>query len=820
MKKPSGTKAEPIAETADLKRRIKKLERSEAKRQQAESQREAALQDLRKSEEKYKGLTENINLGIYRNTVGHEGRFIEANPAIVVMFGYNSKREFLTINVSDLYQDPGDRRKFNDKLLKEGVVKGEELRLKRKDGSFFIGSVSAVAVKDERGRVQYFDGIIDNIDQRKQGESRIHAALTALSESEERFRTLYENSTLGIYRTTPQGRVLLANPALVRMLGYSSFADLATRDLEKDGFEPSYPRTRFIEMIEKDGTIRGLESVWARKDGTIIFVRENASVFRDAQGKILYYDGTVEDISERRQAEAQKESALAALRESEERQQLILATLPIAIFTSPLDPEVDASWISGDVEKVTGYTVEQYMAEKDFWRNRLHADDRERVLAAYRDPAAGDEIVLEYRWLCRDGNYKWFYDRTIKKHTLQGIQYVGIILDISERKQAEEEKQILQARLQWAEKMEAIGTLAGGLAHDFNNLLSGIQGHASLAKMNLEPADPIYERLGQIEEQVQSGVALTSQLLGFARGGRYEVKPTDMNEIIEKTSSMFGRTKKEIAMHRKYGRGLWSVEVDRGQMEQVLLNLYLNAWQAMPGGGEIYLETENASLMNVKELPYSVKPGKYVKITITDTGCGMEEKIRLRVFDPFFTTKEMGRGIGLGLASVYGIIKGHQGMINVYSEPGHGTTFTVYLPASDKAVVKEKPAAGNIAKGTETILLVDDEKVVLDVHRELLISSGYTVYAAGSGREAIAVYLEKRNAIDLVILDMVMPGISGSETFDRLRQIDPDVKVLLSSGYSITGEAQQIMDRGCNGFIQKPFQIEKLSGKIREMLDK
>ena len=819
MKKPSGTKAEPIAGIADLKQRIKKLERSEAWRQQAESQREAALQDLKKSEEKYKGLTENINLGIYRNTIGHEGKFIEANPAIIAMFGYKSKKEFLTINVSGLYQDPGDRKRFNDKLLKEGVVKGEELRLKRRDGSFFVGSVSAVAVKDEQGRVQYFDGIIDNIDHRKQGESRIQGALTALSESEERFRTLYENAALGIYRTTPQGRILLANPALVRMLGYSSFADLAARDLETDGFEPSYPRARFIEMIEKDGTIRGLESAWARKDGTIIFVRENASAIRDARGKILYYDGTVEDITERRQAESQRESALAALRESEERQQLILATLPIAIFTSPLDPEVDASWISGDVEKVTGYTVEQYMAEKDFWRNRLHADDRERVLAAYADPAAGDEIVLEYRWLCQDGNYKWFYDRTIKKHTRQGIQYVGIILDISERKQAEEEKQILQARLQWAEKMEAIGTLAGGLAHDFNNLLSGIQGHASLAKMNLEPVDPIYERLDQIEEQVQSGVALTSQLLGYARGGRYEVKPTDMSEIIEKTSSMFGRTKKEIAIHRKYEKGLWSVEVDRGQMEQVFLNLYVNAWQAMPGGGEIYLETENAVLKNEKELPYSVKPGKYVKITVTDTGSGMEEKIRLRVFDPFFTTKEMGRGIGLGLASVYGIIKGHQGMINVYSEPGHGTTFTIYVPASDKAVEKEKPAAGNIARGTETILLVDDEKVVLDVHRELLMSSGYTVYAAGSGREAIAVYLEKRNAIDLVILDMVMPGISGSETFDRLRQIDPAVKVLLSSGYSLTGEAQHIMDRGCNGFLQKPFQIEKLSRKIREMLD-
>jgi len=916
------------------------------------TERKQSEEALRNSERKYRGLTENINLGIYRNTVGPEGKFIEVNPAIIGMFGYGSKEEFLAINVSDLYQNPEDRKKFNDKMLKEGVVKGEELWLKKKDGSYFVGSVSAVAVKDVQGQVKYYDGIIDNIDNRKRAESQMEAALEALQESEERyralvenasdlvyrtdktghftfinraaltmigyekrelfgkhystlihpdmrknaaalfgrqfkkgipntysefpiltkdgrevwlgqnsqliaqdgqvtgfqavsrditerkraesqreaalealreseerFRTLYENSTIGIYRTTPDGRIHLANPALITMLGYSSFADLATRDLEKNGFDLSYPRTRFIEMMEKDGGVKGMESAWTRKDGTIIFIRENASAIRDAQGKILYYDGTVEDITEHKQAESQREALHETLRESEARQQLILATLPIAIFTSPLDPAIDTSWISGDVEKVTGFTVDQYLAEKDFWRNRLHADDRERVLAAYRNPAAGDEIVLEYRWLCKDGNYKWFYDRTIKKRTQQGTQYFGIILDISERKQAEEEKRILEERLQWAEKMEAIGTLAGGIAHDFNNLLLGIQGYASLSLLNLDPAHPNYERLKRIEEQVQSGADLTSQLLGFARGGRYEVKPTDMNEIIEKTSSMFGRTKKEITIQRKHGKDLWSVEVDRGQMEQVLVNLYVNAWQAMSGGGEIYLETENVLLDDEKQLPYSVKPGKYVKITVTDTGIGMDEKTRVRIFDPFFTTKEMGRGIGLGLASVYGIIKGHQGMINVYSEPGHGTVFTIYLPASEKEVEKEETGTAEIVRGTETILLVEDEKIVMEVSRELLESMGYKVYAVGSGQEGIAVYMEKRNEIDLVILDMVMPGISGSETFNRLREINPGVRVLLSSGYSLNGEAQHIMDRGCNGFLQKPFQIEKLSQKVREMLE-
>jgi len=307
--------------------------------------------------------------------------------------------------------------------------------------------------------------------------------------------------------------------------------------------------------------------------------------------------------------------------------------------------------------------------------------------------------------------------------------------------------------------------------------------------------------------------------LGFARGGRYEVKPADMNDILEKSSSMFGRTKKEISIHRKYGKDLWTVEVDQGQMEQVFMNLYVNAWQAMPGGGEIYLETENVLLDDGQAFPYAVKPGRYIKISMTDTGTGMDRKTKARIFDPFFTTKEMGRGTGLGLATVYGIIKGHGGMINVYSEPGHGTTFNIYLPASEKDVVKEKTAPGTIARGTETILLVDDEKMVLDVSKELLEFLGYRVYEAGSGQEAIAVYMEKQKEIDLVLLDMIMPGISGGETFDRLLGINSEIRVLLFSGYSINGQAQEIMDRGCNGFIQKPFQLENLSRKVREMLD-
>jgi PAS domain S-box-containing protein len=388
-----------------------------------------------------------------------------------------------------------------------------------------------------------------------------------------------------------------------------------------------------------------------------------------------------------------------------------------------------------------------------------------------------------------------------------------ILNDVSERKR-------MEAQLFQAQKMEAIGTLAGGIAHDFNNLLMVIQGNASLMLLNIDPSHPHYEMLLSIGKQVQSGSKLTNQLLGYARKGKYEIKVIQLNQLVEETSKTFGRTRKEITIHRELADNLFSIEGDPGQIEQVLMNIFVNAADAMPEGGDLFLKTRNTSHWDIKGKLYQPTPGDYVLLTIADTGIGMDPKTLERIFDPFFTTKELGRGTGLGLASVYGIIKGHDGYIAVESEKGQGTTFRIYLPASRGRVLETVKMPDLLVKGTGTILLVDDKELILEVGKGFLKVMGYIVLTARGGREALETYKKHQDTIALVILDIVMPSMKGGEVFDRLKEINPDVKVLLSTGYSIDGEATKILERGGKGFIQKPFDIKQLSQSIRAVLEK
>lgn len=381
------------------------------------------------------------------------------------------------------------------------------------------------------------------------------------------------------------------------------------------------------------------------------------------------------------------------------------------------------------------------------------------------------------------------------------------------------ETKSLEKRLLQAHKMEAVGTLAGGVAHDFNNLLMGVQGQITLLSMDV-PNDPHFqESLENIERLVESGAKLTRQLLGFARGGKYVAKSTNLNEIMTKTAEMFGRTHRAICIQNQFEEHIWLVEADQGQIEQVLLNLFLNASDAMSGTGELSLRTCNVYLDQSFTSLYKINPGNYVEMSVSDSGRGMDASIRNRVFEPFFTTREIGGGTGMGLASAFGIIKNHGGYIECDSAPGQGSTFRIYLPVSTESDNNSTPLAEGLERGTETILLVDDEEFILKICTKLLNQLGYHVITAESGPKAIEIFISKKDQIDLVILDMLMPQMNGAEVARNIRSIAPDMGILISSGYNLEEDGVK-KKSDVNGYIQKPFKLQQLSTAIRNILPK
>ncbi|MBN1847147.1 MAG: MEDS domain-containing protein [Deltaproteobacteria bacterium] len=384
----------------------------------------------------------------------------------------------------------------------------------------------------------------------------------------------------------------------------------------------------------------------------------------------------------------------------------------------------------------------------------------------------------------------------------------------------EEKIKKIEAESHQAQKMEAVRTLAGGIAHDFNNLLMGIQGRASLMMLNTDAHHPNFEHLKGIEECVMRAAELAGQLLDFSKIEFRHEQITDLNIIMKRMNRVFEYAEKHVVLHEMLEEKLWPVKVDQPQIEQVISNIYTNAAQAMSGKGNLDIRTENVVLNRYDAMSIGVEMGEFVKISIADTGIGMDEKILQRIFEPFFSTKKVGRGIGLGLASAYSIIRGHHGAIKVFSKKGKGSKFDIYLPAINTEIKDEFGLTDEILRGSETILLVDDEGMIIHVGKEIIERMGYRILTANSGKEALEIYEMNHDRIDLVILDMVMPEMGGGEVYDRMKSINPHVQVLLSSGYSIEGEAQEILKRGCNGFIQKPFGMEQLSQKIRGILDK
>ncbi len=572
---------------------------------------------------------------------------------------------------------------------------------------------------------------------------------------------------------------------------------------------------------ETDTLTEVYREILARMHLTPEQVKQKIDYYQEREELLIQHARELEEkVTQRDQEIAERKRAEEALRKAEEKYRAIFENAVEGIFQST--PEGHILSANPAYARIFGYdSPEDFINDIKDIGQQIYVDPGQRTkllnLIREKSEVTGFEVQC-YR---RDKDIIWIsINARAVRDTGGKLLYVeGLAENITERKRAEEERTKLEDQLRQAQKMEALGTLAGGIAHDFNNLLTGILGNTSLMLLDVDPSHPHYVNLKRIEKQAESGGKLTRQLLGYARKGRYEVQPIDLNRLVEETSDTFGRTRKEIRIHRELAEDLLAIEADQGQVEQVLLNLYVNAADAMPQGGDLSLKTRNTTHANIKDNLHP-KPGNYVLLGVADMGMGMDKETMERIFEPFFTTKERGRGTGLGLASVYGIIKGHGGYIDVESRRGQGTAFNIYLPASENKIAKAVRKAEDLVMGSGTVLLVDDEEMILEVSQKLLEAMGYRVLAAQSGREAIELYKEKRDDLDLVILDIIMPDMGGGETFDRMREINPDIEVLLSSGYSVDRQASRILERGCKGFIQKPFDMSELSRKIREILEK
>ncbi|HMK48615.1 MAG TPA: PAS domain S-box protein, partial [Thermodesulfovibrionales bacterium] len=602
-----------------------------------------------------------------------DGRIVEANRAASETYGYTHE-ELLGMTASSL-RLADDRAEMAEQMKRAdeaGIL--FETRHVRKDGSLIPVEISSRGTTLKGERILLC--VIRDVTGRKEAEK-------ALQENEERYRLLFDLESDAIVVIDVKSMSNLdVNKAAEDMYGYTreELLKLTAPDLSA---EPEETETR----VHHDQGHVHIPLRWHRKkDGTIFPVDITARFFTFRGRQLLI--AAMRDITERRRAE---EAILA----SEEKYRLVVENASEAIFIVQDEtikfPNRQTCLLSGyDDAEIAGNPFSIF----------LHDSDKERIADVYRSTLQGQNIAdrHSFRVMKRSGEVLWVEGSAVPIAWEGRPAVLTFLRDITIQKKLEEQ-------LFNAQKMEAIGTLAGGVAHDFNNLLMGILGYTSLMLMKTDTSHPSYQKLKTIERLVESGADLTRQLLGFARGGKYEVKPVNINDLIVKTAEIFGRTKKEITIHKKLWEELYTTEADMGQIEQVLLNLYVNAWQAMPAGGRLFIETENVFLGEREVRPYDLKAGPFIKITVKDTGVGMTPETQKRIFEPFFSTKGVGKGTGLGLASAYGIIKNHGGMINVHSEKGHGTTFSIYLPASDTKAPATRPLESSPHRGFETILI-------------------------------------------------------------------------------------------------------------------
>ncbi len=643
------------------------------------------------------------------------------------------------------------------------------------------------------------------------------ALLNALQRKESektqrRLTAILEATTDFVGITDAEGRAVYLNRGGRRMVGVGEEENIQGFSVAEG--HPAWVRPLFGEALStaaRDGVWQG-ETALLRRDGGEVPVSQVILAHKASDGTVEFFSTVMRDITKIRRAEE-------SLRESERRYRSLVESVTNYIYTVKVEEGRAVETIHGPgCAAVTGYMEEEYRADPHLWLKMVHEEDREAVVDLSARLLSGEDVQpLEHRIIHKDGSVRWVRNTPVPRRDRQGrlVSYDGLIADITEEKR-------LEVELRHAQKMEAIGQLAGGIAHDFNNILTGIIGYGNLLKRRLDKGAPPGDEVDRVLDLAAKAARLTQGLLAFSRRQAIWPKPVDLNEVVARVERLLARIIGEDVDLRVGLSGEALVALaDSGSIEQVLMNLATNARDAMPRGGRLSLETDRAALDGdyVRMHGYG-QPGMYALVSVSDTGVGMDEKTRQRIFDPFFTTKDVGKGTGLGLSMVYGIVKQHNGYINVYSEPGKGSTFRIYLPLAAGEAEGVPPEEPEIhVGGTETVLLAEDDADVRKLARTILEEFGYKVIEAADGEEAVQRFREHGEAIALAILDVIMPRKDGRAAYEEIKRIRPSAKALFLSGYA-AGHVQPEEVRGEGlRFLAKPISPRELLREVRRAIE-
>jgi PAS domain S-box-containing protein len=707
------------------------------------------------------------------------------NPAFEKITGY-SKSEALGktprilksgLHTPEFYKD------LWDTILSGSVFRTVFIN-KRKNGEIYYQEETITPIFDSSNQITHFLSTGRDITERKKAEE-------ALQKAEAKYRSIFENAIEGIFQTTPDGKFITANPALINMLGYVSFDDLSNniQSIYNDLYVDNSRGQELLELLEKYGQVSNFESKVYRKDKSIIWISKNARAIKDESGKIIFIEGTIENITHRKRAE-QAIKKLAAFPQLN----------PNPIFEFAADGSL--TYFNQAAEKMA----------KEHGQRHVSEVIPQEIINIIKDCINTGKSLVHKEISVGRKTYSWSFFPIPAENCVHC--YAEDITDWLN----------LQEQLRQSQKMESIGRLAAGVAHDFNNLLTIIQGQVCLLLNQPDLSPKLLRGLNQVESATERAANLTRQLLAFSRRQILQPKLIDLNEVITNVSKMLNRLiGEDIKMEFHFSAQLPPVYADVGMIEQVIMNLAINSRDAMPNGGKIIVET---SLVNIDEsyvkFNPEAKPGHHVCLSVTDTGVGMPPEVLEHLFEPFFTTKETGKGTGLGLATVYGIVTQHKGWIEVQSKVNQGSTFKVFLPGSVKAATTPVVETGPeiIRGGNESILIAEDDPTLRSLIKEILESYGYKAHESGTGREALELWEKLNGNVDLLLTDLVMPdGLSGRKLAEQLLAKKPHLKVIYTTGYS-TEVAQQDLTlvAGLN-FLQKPFNPRTLAKLVRNALD-